>query len=190
MRGKIFVFMLGLGVAFATPGLTDSVTAAQVRDRALNDGTAWSLLESLTSELGPRPAGSTAAARARDWAVARMTALGFTNVHVEPFAKSAWLRDAESAEVVAPHPLKLALLGLGNSVPTPPGGITAEVVVLKSLAQLQSAPADAFKGKIVLVNQPMTRTQNESGYATAVAARFSVSQGARRGAVGYLLRSI
>ena len=57
MRGKIFVFMLGLGVAFATPGLTDSVTAAQVRDRALNDGTAWSLLESLTSEIGPRPAG-------------------------------------------------------------------------------------------------------------------------------------
>src|SRR5882757_5327749 len=152
MRGRIFASVVGLGVAFATPSLADSVVAAQLRDRALTDNTAWSLLESLTSEIGPRPAGTPAAARARDWAVARMTALGFTNVHVEPFAKAAWLRDAESAEVVAPTHFKLALLGLGNSVPTPPQGITAELVVLKSLAQLKSTPADAFKGKIVLVN--------------------------------------
>src|SRR5258708_15646820 len=119
-----------------------------------------------------------------------MTALGFTNVHAEPFAKAAWLRDTESAEVVAPVPVKLALLGLGHSVPTLPDGITAEIVVLHSLAQLNAAPADAFKGKIVLVNQPMTRTQNESGYATAVALRFGVSQAARRGSVADLLRSV
>jgi len=72
----------------------------------------------------------------------------------------------------------------------PPGGITAELVVLKSLAQLKAASADAFKGKIVLVNQPMTRTQDESGYATAVALRYGVSEAARRGAVAYLLRSV
>jgi Zn-dependent M28 family amino/carboxypeptidase len=42
----------------------------------------------------------------------------------------------------------------------------------------------------VLVNQPMTRTQNETGYGTAVAVRCSVSEAARRGAVAYLLRSI
>ena len=65
--------------------------------------------------------------RARDWALAKMTALGFTNVHVEPFAKQAWLRDAESGEILSPFPQKLAILGLGNSVPTPPEGITAEV---------------------------------------------------------------
>ena len=190
MRGTTLALLVGLGVAFATPGLADSATALQVRDKALADDTAWNLLQSLTSEIGPRPAGSPAAALARDWAVANMTALGFTNVHAEPFAKAAWLRDAESAEVVAPVPLKLALLGLGHSVPTPPGGITAEVVVLKSLAQLKSASADAFKGKIVLVNQAMTRTQDESGYAAAVAVRYGVSEAARRGAAAYLIRSI
>ena len=116
---------MGLGVACATPILADPVMAERVRDLALNDNTAWSLLESLTSEIGPRPAGTPAAARARDWAVARMTALGFTNVHAEPFAKTAWLRDVESAEVVAPAPFKLALLALGNSVSTPPQGVTA-----------------------------------------------------------------
>ena len=67
----------------------------------------------------------------------------------------------------------------------PPGG-----VVLESLAQLKAAPADAFKGKIVLVNQPMIRTQDESGYAAGVAVRYGVSEAARRGAVAYLVRSI
>jgi Zn-dependent M28 family amino/carboxypeptidase len=87
-------------------------------------------------------------------------------------------------------PQKLAILGLGNSVPTPPDGITAEVVVLKSLAELKAAPANAFAGKIVLVNQPMTRTQDETGYASAVQARGAPSEASRRGAVAYLTRSI
>src|SRR5689334_24995014 len=153
------------------PALADPMTAIQLRDQALSDPTAYQILESLTSEIGPRPAGSPAQMRARDWAVAKMKALGFTNVHVEPFAKRAWLRDAESADIVAPVPQKLAILGLGGSVSTPAAGITAEVVVLRSLAELKAAPANAFAGKIVLVNQPMTRTQDEIGYATAVAAR-------------------
>jgi Zn-dependent M28 family amino/carboxypeptidase len=165
-------------------------TAAALRDKALADNTAWNLLESLTSEIGPRPVGSPAAARARDWGVAKLNALGFTNVHVEPFAKAAWLRGAESGEVVGAFPHKLALLGLGNSPSTPPQGITAEVRVFKSLADLKAAPADCCAGTIVLVNQPMTRTQDVTGYGTAVAARSAAPEAAKRGAVAYLVRSI
>ncbi len=165
--------------------------AARLRDAALHDDTAWSILESLTTEVGPRPAGSPAAARARDWGVAKLTALGFTNVHVEPFAKTAWLRGAESAEIVAPFPQKLALLGIGNSPPTPPEGITAQVVVFKSLAELKApAPDNCCAGRIVLVNQPMTRTQDIWGYGLGVAARSAAPEAAKRGAVAYLVRSI
>jgi Zn-dependent M28 family amino/carboxypeptidase len=178
-------FLLGTG-----PALADPATAVRLRDQALTDPTAYDVLESLTTEIGPRPAGSPAQMRARDWALAKMTALGFTNVHAKPFPKQAWLRDAESAEILAPFPQKLAILGLGNSVPTPPEGITAELVVLKSLEEFSTAPADAFKGKIVLVNQPMTRTQDGSGYGAAVAARYAPSEASRRGALAYLTRSI
>jgi Zn-dependent M28 family amino/carboxypeptidase len=177
--------LMGSASAWADPA-----TAVRLRDQALTDSTAYDVLESLTTEIGPRPAGSPAQMRARDWALAKMKALGFTNVHAEPFAKQAWLRDAESAEILAPFPQKLAILGLGNSVSTPPDGITAEVVVLKSLEELKTAPADAFKGKIVLVNQPMTRTQDGSGYGAAVAARYAPSDASRRGAIAYLTRSI
>jgi Zn-dependent M28 family amino/carboxypeptidase len=178
------------GLLGALPALGDPATATKLRDQAMADPTAYDILESLTAEIGPRPAGSPAAMRARDWAVAKMKSLGFTNIHVEPFAKRAWLRDAESADVIAPVPQRLAILGLGGSVSTAPGGITAEVVVLKSLAELKTAPANAFTGKIVLVNQPMTRTQDESGYSSAVAARGAASEASRRGAVAYLTRSI
>jgi Zn-dependent M28 family amino/carboxypeptidase len=177
--------LMGSASAWADPA-----TAVRLRDQALTDPTAYDVLESLTTEIGPRPAGSPAQMRARDWALAKMKALGFTNVHAEPFAKQAWLRDAESAEILSPFPQKLAILGLGNSVSTPPDGITAEVVVLKSLEELKTAPADAFKGKIVLVNQPMTRTQDGSGYGAAVAARYAPSDASRRGAIAYLTRSI
>src|ERR1700722_20395409 len=185
-----FASLLGLVILLTTPVLADPATAVRLRDQALTDSTAYDVLESLTTEIGPRPAGSPAQMRARDWALAKMKALGFTNVHAEPFPKQAWLRDAESAEILSPFPQKLAIMGLGNSVPTPPEGLTAEVVVLKSLEEFKTAPADAFKGKIVLVNQPMTRTQDGSGYGAAVAARYAPSEASRRGAIAYLTRSI
>jgi len=185
-----FASLLGLIILLASPALADPATAIRLRDQALTDPTAYDVLESLTTEIGPRPAGSSAQMRARDWALAKMKVLGFTNVHAEPFPKQAWLRDAEGAEILSPFPQKLAILGLGNSVPTPPEGITAEVVVLKSLEEFKTAPADAFKGKIVLVNQPMTRTQDGSGYGAAVAARYAPSEASRRGAIAYLTRSI
>ena len=174
----------------ATGASADPATAARLRDQALHDDTAWSILESLTTEVGPRPAGSPAAAVARDWGVAKLGAMGFTNVHVEPFAKRAWLRGAESGEITGPFPRKLALLGIGNSPSTPPEGITAQVVVFKSLADLKAAPNDCCVGKIVLVNQPMTRTQDIWGYGLGVAARSAAPEAAKRGAVAYLVRSI
>jgi Zn-dependent M28 family amino/carboxypeptidase len=189
MHFRGIAFGLGLCLA-ASAALADPQTAVALRDKALADDTAWNLLESLTSEIGPRPAGSPAVARARDWGVAKLNTLGFTNVHVEPFAKAAWLRGTESGEVVGPFPHKLVLLGLGNSPSTPPQGITAEVTVFKSLAELKAAPENCCAGMIVLVNQPMTRTQDITGYATAVAARSAAPEAARRGAVAYLVRSI
>ena len=177
-------------LAFAAPACADPATAARLRDQALRDDTAWNVLESLTTEIGPRPAGSPAQARARDWGVAKLTALGFGNVHVEPFAKTAWLRGAEAGEIVGPEPRKLALLGLGMSPPTPAGGITAPVVVFGSLAELKTAPKDCCTGKIVLVNQPMTRTQGGEGYGNGVEPRYAATIAAAHGAVAYLVRSI
>lgn len=54
--------------------------AAQLRDRALTDDTGWKVVESLTTEVGPRLAGSQADTRAVRWAVAKFKQLGFDKV--------------------------------------------------------------------------------------------------------------
>jgi carboxypeptidase Q len=78
--------------------------AAALRDAALKDDVAWDIVEGLTTEVGPAPAGTEAEARAREWAVRRLKALGFSNVHVEPFEMPVWVRGAETAEIVSPFP--------------------------------------------------------------------------------------
>jgi Zn-dependent M28 family amino/carboxypeptidase len=165
--------------------------AIAVRDKALADSTGWDVVESLTTEVGARPIGSPAMERAKDWGVAKLTALGFTNVHVEPFTTRAWRRGPESAEVVAPYAQGLHILGLGNSAPTPKGGLEAEIVLFRSYGEMLAQPEGALKGKIAVVTERMVRTQDGSGYGAINAARTAgPAQAAKRGAVGYLVRSL
>jgi carboxypeptidase Q len=86
--------------------------------------------------------------------------------------------------MVTPRPVKLAMLGLGNSVGTPAEGITAEIVVVRNFAELD-ALAERVRGKIVVYNAPFT------SYGATVQYRgFGASRAARFGAVAVLVRSI
>jgi len=123
--------------------------------------------------------------------VAKFKELGFENIKVEAFTTPAWSRGAESAEVVGPWPHKLAILGLGNSAPTPAGGLTAPIVVFKTYQAMLDQPVGALAGKIAVVTQAMGRTQDGSSYgAVGVQRRAGAAEAAKRGAVGYLIRSI
>ena len=133
----------------AAPPVDPKVAA--LRDAALDDDYAWDIVEGLTTEVGPRLAGTPAEARARAWAVAKLFALGFANVRVEHFDMPVWVRGAESAEILAPFPQPLVLTALGNSGATPPQGITGEVVGFDSMAEFEAAPPEAVRGKIVFV---------------------------------------
>jgi hypothetical protein len=178
----------------ATPGSTEALgdTAARLRERALSGSGAYDILESLTTEVGPRVAGSPAYARARDWAIAKMTALGFKNVHAEAFAMPiAWVQGVETAEVTAPFPQPLVITGLGRSVATPPEGIEAEIVLFPTFAALQAAPADSLKGKIAVLTQRMGANDSSTGYGTANRwRRKGPVEAGKRGAVGFLIRSL
>ena len=165
--------------------------AEAVRDRALADPTAYAFVQSLTREVGPRLAGTETSAKARDWAVARLTALGFSNVRAEAFAITSWVRGAERAEVTAPTRRRLSILGLGGSVATPPDGIEAEAVVFPTYADMLAQPPGALAGRIAVVTQPMARTQDGSGYgAVSPMRQYGPREAARRGAVAFLLRSL
>ncbi|MEH6634036.1 MAG: M28 family peptidase, partial [Halioglobus sp.] len=129
--------------------------------------------------------------RARQWAVAKLNALGFHNVRVESFQVPVWVRGSESAQIVAPSPQSLTITALGGSASTGVEGVTAEVVSFASLAALQSAPVDQVRGKIVFVDEPMARTKDGAGYGVAVAKRRLTAYEAQRlGASAALIRSV
>ena len=166
-------------------------TAEALRDRALNDRTAYDMLEALTTEIGQRQVGTDGQKRSVDWGLSRLRALGFQNVHAEPFAAEAWLRGPESARVVSPFPQKLQILGLGRSVSTPLTGTEGEIVVFPTYAAMLAEGPGSLTGKIAVVDEPMRRTKDGSGYGDLVRARMDgAAEAARRGAIAYLIRSL
>jgi hypothetical protein len=90
-------------------------TAAQLREQALADDTGWQVVESLTTEVGPRMAGSEADARAVAWAKAKFKALGFDKVWTEPVTFPKWVRRSERAAILGAHAQPLTITALGGS---------------------------------------------------------------------------
>jgi len=165
-------------------------TAEQLRDKAMHDDTAYRITASLTTEVGPRMAGSEADQRARDWAVAKFKALGYDKVYTEAVTYPLWVRRSEHGAIVAPFSQPLVLTALGYSAGTPKGGLTAEVVKFDTLAALKAADPASIKGKIVYVGYRMERAKDGHGYGMGSAVRTAGAVIAQtKGAAGYLLRS-
>jgi len=80
---------------------------------------------------------------------------------------------------------------LGGSRPTPTGGLTAQIVRFASLVELQAADSFTVSGKIVFLDESMTRTQDGSGYGPAVAKRRNcAAMTIEKGGVACLIRSV
>ena len=180
------IFILGCGTLLAAD-LTDQYksTADKLIDAALADRDGYAKLAYLCDHIGARLSGMASLDRAIQWSEETMKADGLSNVRVIPVKVPKWVRGAESAQLLAPETKPLHMLGLGMSVGTPPGGITAEVVVVDDFDQLDKLGAAGVRGKIVLYNE---RWVNYG--ATGQYRRAGPSRAAALGAVAVLLRSV
>ena len=164
--------------------------AARLRDATVGTSEAYEIVESLTTEVGARLAGSPNDARAVEWAERKFRQYGFDRVWREEVTFPRWERRRESAEIVSPFPHKLVLTALGATVSTN-GPLSAEVVEFATLDALKQADRAQVEGRIVFIGNRMERAKNGAGYGPAVAAR---SQGAfvaaSLGAKALLIRSI
>jgi carboxypeptidase Q len=151
---------------------------------ATHDSATYTRLGTLVDTYGPRLSGSAALESAIDWILEQMKSDGLENVRGERVMVPHWVRGAESAELVKPRKTRLAMLGLGGSVPTPSKGITAPVLVVSSFDELTARAVDA-KGKIVLFDAPFTSYRETVHYRVDGA-----SAAARVGAVASLIRSV
>jgi hypothetical protein len=180
-------------VSLSTAALGQSTALDAQADAALRlDTHAWDFVEGITTEVGPRQAGTEAEARGRAWAVAWLKANGFSNVADEPFMMNTWVPgDIARAKVTAPFAQELVVLPLGNSGATPAGGIEAEVVFFRTVDDLRAAPEGSLKGKIAYISHQMRPAQDGSHYGFAGPVRW-VGPGiaASKGAVGVVIKSV
>ncbi len=166
--------------------LTDAQhdNVSRIVGAAINDDTAWRRLAYLSDRIGHRISGSAQLDAAVKWAVDEMTRDGFDNVRAEKVMVPHWVRGEESAELLEPTRRRLNILGLGNSVGTPPEGITADVVVVHNYDELE-ALGEKVRGKIVCYDAPFTT------YGATVQYRGSgASRAAKYGAVAVFVRSV
>ena len=166
-------------------------TARRIREASLSSDGAYRKLSELTDRIGPRLSGSPALERAVLWAKDTFTADGHERVTLEPVRVPHWVRGAQSAAVLAPIARELPVLALGGSVPTRPGGVTAELVVVSSFDELEARKAEV-KGKIVLFNHAMSPVGNPGlAYGEAIGYRTTgAAHAAPFGAVAVLVRSL
>ncbi|MEE1877571.1 M20/M25/M40 family metallo-hydrolase [Altererythrobacter litoralis] len=184
--------LAALSLATAAHATKPTPSLDEQADQALaGDGWAWDFVEGITTEVGPRQAGTEAEARGREWAMRWLKAHGFANVADEPYDMPTWVRGEERAWVIAPFAQPMHITALGNSASTGAEGIEAEVIYFPSYADLAAAPAGSLAGKIAFISHDMRPTQDGSSYGFAGPARWTgPSLAATNGAIATVIRSI
>jgi len=160
-------------------------------DIALNGSYGYDITRSLTTEIGPRRAGSLQEEKARLWAREKFKALGFTNIRTEPFPIQGWSRGLETAQITKPYPQNLVITALGGSVATPKAGTEAQVAYFEDYEALIAAPMGSLDGKIAYISGKMKKDKDGAGYGPANQKRRSgATEAAKRGALAVLIRSV
>ncbi len=195
---RAFLFLLSfLLVAQILPAQDDSLMIRKIADEILQNSKAYENLRVLTKQIGARLAGSPGMVKAEAWGAKTMKESGAANTWLQECMVPHWVRggkDEASAEYDNGKKIKKALdiVALGNSIGTGPKGLKAQVVEVKSFADLEEKK-DQVKGKIVFYNYKFNPSfvKTFNAYSDAVKYRGQgPSQAARYGAVGVIVRSM
>ncbi|NCD70343.1 M20/M25/M40 family metallo-hydrolase [Mucilaginibacter agri] len=196
MKLKPLLSALLIGAAsLSASAQTDSVTIRKIYDEALVNGQAYDNLHYLCKNIGQRLSGSTNAQKAVEWGKKLMESYGFDKVYLQEVMVPHWVRGEKEQGFIIDGKTRtpVALAALGMSVATPKEGITAEVIELHDLKELDALGADKIKGKIVFFNRPFDERFIETGaaYGTAGDQRRSGPDAASKyGAVAVIIRSL
>jgi carboxypeptidase Q len=200
------VSCLGLAATLAVGPLpvlramdTDALVLRRLHDLALTTSPAFEQLRELTTHYPGRLSGSRSLEQALVWAESILREMALDHVWTLETPVPHWERGArESARLLPPdgsdgEAVALSLLALGGSIATPPGGLTAEVVEVHSLAELAELGQERVAGRIVFFNRPMDPRHLDPGQAYVEAGdqrRLGPFEAARFGAVAALVRSL
>lgn len=196
--GGCFLFLHGFGTLLGqTSAPSDSAVIRSIYDEVLTNGEAYENLRVLTKTIGHRLSGSPEADQAMEWGAELLRNYGADHVYVMPVVVPSWTRGDianASVEMSSGEKHNLHITALGGSIETPHNSpVTAEIIVVKHLSDLDTMPRRKTKGKIVLFNRAMDPVLINTGSAYG-GANDQRGQGAihasKAGAVGALVRSL
>jgi len=189
----IFLFFVSYAHVFSSGQEPEQVIKAFF-DNALTGREAMYNLEYLCRQTPGRLPGSEASLRAVMFAAEALKKAGADSVWLQEITVPKWQRGKESCSVISSRAgsVELSISALGLSVPSPPGGITAEVVEVKDFEQLGRLGKEKINGKVVFFSQPAdNRIINTfTGYAGVVIFRINgAAEAAKYGASAVIVRS-
>lgn len=174
----------------------DSLQIKKMSDDIMIRGKAYDNLRYLCKQVGPRLSGSPQAQKAVEATARMLREAGADTVYLQPCMVPHWVRgEKEQGKIFLDknQSFSLNLCALGNSEGTGKKGVTAEVVEVKTMAELDRLGKEGVTGKIVFFNFAMSptniqtfRSYGESG----TARRIGPAQAAKYGAVAVMVRSL
>ena len=162
---------------------------------ALGERESYNLLRDLSKDIGQRLSGSEGAAKAVLWSKEIMEGYGFDSVFLQEVMVPHWERGAyeECFYYEGNKKINLSILGAGGTVSTPFEGVTAEVVEVKSLEEVDVLGREGVEGKIVFYNKAFNQRYINIGTSygeTGFQRRLGAIKAAEYGAVASVFRSL
>lgn len=187
----VFLFLANLTQAQNA----DSIMIRKIYDEALENGHAYTNLEYLCKQIGPRLSGSTGAQKAVDWTKKLMEGYGLDKVYLQEVMVPHWERGAKETAYIIDGNMKIAVpvAALGSSVATPQSGITAKIIEVQNFEELRKLGESGVKGNIVFFNRAFDPKSIETfvAYSGAVDQRGQGAiEAAKLGAVAVIVRSM
>ncbi|WP_299184556.1 M20/M25/M40 family metallo-hydrolase [uncultured Aquimarina sp.] len=174
----------------------DSIAIKKFYNASLLEGKSYSWLDYLSNQIGPRLSGSLNAQKAVEWTEQELKDVGLDKVWLQSVMVPKWTRGVTEFAYIETDPgqtTNVPICALGGSVPTPIGGVKAEIVEVKGLEDLRKFGTDKIEGKIVFFNRPMQADliNTFEAYGGCVDQRYSgAAEAAKFGAVGVIVRSM
>jgi len=178
---------------FAQNQADDALFIKNIYNQILTEGACYDWLTMLSNDIGGRLSGSSNADAAVEFTKSILDTLGLDKVYLQECMVPHWERggpEEVSARPKGQAPKTLNATALGNS---PGGEVSALVIEVFSLEEVEKLGKENIEGKIVFYNRPMNPTQirtfnayggavDQRGNGPAIASRY--------GAVGTIVRSM
>ncbi|CAM3392100.1 M28 family peptidase [Flavobacterium psychrophilum] len=193
---KKLSFLLLFTSLFGFAQNSDQNQLKEIYKSALTNSKCYAWLDDLSNKIGHRLSGSAGAQKAVEYTKSQMEALGgFDKVYLQEVMVPKWVRGEKETAYILDHKskVKVPVCALGGSVATSKKGITAQVIEVHAIKELETLGIDKIKGKIVFYNRPMDNTQIESmnAYGAAGDQRWSgAKEASKYGAVATIVRSL